>query len=215
MSEKINELPPYVGTTNPIGDMPISINGVTYRITPQLVGQTLQQVLDNNHDLVNNNNFQGSGAGDAATGNNINAFGESSVITNTGSNINALGKLSAFSNSGDNINAVGENSAIANTGNDVNAFGIDSANQNEGSDINAIGTRAAKNNLGSHVNAFGKDAGNGNQLSGQTIFSNASLPSYANYAAAATDITIANGATAGCSYLFYNVDKQQLSAIRL
>jgi len=215
MSTKIDELPPYVGTTNPIGDIPISINGVTYRITPQLAGQTLQQILDNNHDLVNGNNFQGSGAGDAATGNNINAFGESSVISNTGNSVNALGKQSAFSNSGNNINAMGENSAIANTGNDINAFGIDSANENEGSDINAIGTRAAKNNTGSHVNAFGKDAGNGNQLSGQTIFSNASFPSYANYAAAATTITVANGATAGCTYLFYEVDKQQLNAIRL
>jgi len=183
MSTKIDELPPYVGTTNPIGDIPISINGVTYRITPQLLMQTLQEVLDNNHDLVNGNNFQGSDAGFGNTGVDVNAFGVVAGYGNTGNSVNAFGNQSGFDNTGSHVNAFGYNAALSNTG--------------------------------SHVNAFGKDAGNGNQLSGQTIFSNTSLPSYANYAAAATDITTANGATAGCSYLFYNVDKQQLNAIRL
>ena len=38
MSTKINELPSYVGTPNPNGDIPISINGVTYRIRPNKIG---------------------------------------------------------------------------------------------------------------------------------------------------------------------------------
>ncbi len=215
MSTRISELPPYTGATNPVGDIPISINGVTYRITPQLLAQTLQQILDNNHDLVNGNNFQGSGAGYSSTGININAFGDLSFETSAGNNVNAFGELSAFSSTGDNINAFGSNSAIANSGSNVNAFGDEAANLNTGTDVNVFGTRAAKNNVGSDVNVFGKDAGAGNQLSGQTIFSNTSMPSYANEATAATAITTTNGASAGSTYLYYNQDKKSIMAIRL
>jgi hypothetical protein len=199
MSTRISELPPYTGATNPVGDMPISINGVTYRITPQLLAQTLQQVLDNNHDLINANNFQGTDAGYDNTGSNINGFGDLAAYQNSGNNVNAFGSQTGFDNTGYNVNAFGDNAALGNTGDDVNAFG----------------TRAAINNIGSDVNAFGKDAGNGNQLSGQTIFSNTSMPSYATYAAAAADITTANGASAGSTYLFYNDDKKTIDAIRL
>jgi len=199
MSTRISDLPPYVGTNNPLGDIPISINGVTYRITPQLLAQTLQQVLDSNHDLINANNFQGTDAGYDNTGSYINGFGELAAYQNSGNNVNAFGSQTGFDNTGNNVNALGENAALGNTGDNINAFGI----------------RAAKNNTQDNVNAFGKDAGNGNELSGQTIFSNTSMPSYANYTAAATDITTANGATAGCTYLFYSEDTKTIMAIRL
>ena len=38
MSKKISELPLYVGAKNPSGDVPISINGTTYRIKPTELG---------------------------------------------------------------------------------------------------------------------------------------------------------------------------------
>lgn len=215
MSTRISELPLYTGATNPVGDMPISINGVTYRITPQLLAQTLQQVLDKNHDLVNANNFQGTDAGFNNVGYNVIGFGNLAAYQNNGSDNNFFGAQTGFDNTGSNVNAMGYNSALANEGNNVNAFGEETANLNTGKDVNAFGTRAAKNNVGSDVNAFGKDAGYGNQLSGQTIFSNRSMPSYANEAAATTDITTANGASAGCTYLYYNQDKKSIMAIRL
>lgn len=34
MSEKISNLPPWTGQNVPTGDIPITINGVTYRISP-------------------------------------------------------------------------------------------------------------------------------------------------------------------------------------
>lgn len=47
MSKKITELPPYVGSNNPIGDIPISINGVTYKISPYQFLADLQTILSN------------------------------------------------------------------------------------------------------------------------------------------------------------------------
>jgi hypothetical protein len=42
MSTKISNLPPYYGTNNQIGDIPISINGVTYKINPGSLVPSLQ-----------------------------------------------------------------------------------------------------------------------------------------------------------------------------
>jgi hypothetical protein len=39
MSKKISELPEYIGVNNPLGFVPISINGVTYKITPELINE--------------------------------------------------------------------------------------------------------------------------------------------------------------------------------
>jgi hypothetical protein len=52
---------------------------------------TLQQVLDNNHDLVDGNNFQGTGAGVNNTGINVNALGDSAGFTNNFNNVNLFG----------------------------------------------------------------------------------------------------------------------------
>ena len=37
MNKKISQLPQYVGTAQPVGDIPISIGGTTYRIDPSLL----------------------------------------------------------------------------------------------------------------------------------------------------------------------------------
>jgi hypothetical protein len=81
--------------------------------------------------------------------------------------------------------------------------------------VNAFGRNAARNNEGDHVNAFGVDAANGNTLNGQTVFSNASLPSYANASAAATAITVLNGASVNCTYLYFDDSTDTIKAIRL
>jgi hypothetical protein len=97
-------------------------------VTP--VPPTLQQVLDNNHDLVDGNNFQGTNAG----------------AGNTGINVIAIGDGAGFTNSGDNVNAFGGQAANLNTGIKVNAFGAQAARNNSGNNVIAIGTDAGIGN---------------------------------------------------------------------
>ncbi len=73
---------------------------------------TLQEVLDNNHDLVDGNFFVGAGAGDINTGINVNALGGNAANNNTGENVNALGDSAGLVNSFNNVNLFG-NSATA------------------------------------------------------------------------------------------------------
>lgn len=113
--------------------------------------QTLQEILDNDHDLVNGNNFQGTGAGFENTGENVVGFGPNAAYQNDGENIFAFGSYAAY----------------------------------------------------------------GNLLNGQTIFSNSVLPSYTNPAAAVTAITILNGASANCTYLYFDDSTDTIKAIRL
>jgi hypothetical protein len=109
---------------------------------PSYTTPTLQQVLDNNHDLVDGNNFQGTGAG----------YG------NIGTFVNALGVQTAVYNEGSNVNALGESAAINNLGSEINAFGISAAANNEGNYINAFGDFSALNNTFNNVNLFGQSA---------------------------------------------------------
>jgi hypothetical protein len=124
---------------------------------------TLQQVLDNNHDLVGDNFFAGNSAGFDNLGINVNAFGNSSAANNSGSDINALGDQAGVTNTGNNVNAFGNSCLSANIGNDVNAFGNNAANVNYGSKVNAFGNGSANVNLGNDVNAFGNSSGINNQ----------------------------------------------------
>ena len=86
---------------------------------------------------------------------------------------------------------------------------------NTGSNVNAFGYRAANESTGSDVNAFGYEAGKFNGITGATIFSNASLPSYLNYAAASAAITVGAGASAGCTYLYYDQTTFSVGAVRI
>lgn len=45
MSKKISELPQYIGSPSPTGDVPISIGGVTYKIDPSLLSVSTPSVI--------------------------------------------------------------------------------------------------------------------------------------------------------------------------
>jgi hypothetical protein len=80
---------------------------------------------------------------------------------------------------------------------------------------NFFGTEAGMNSTGNNVNAFGYQANKDGTLSGQTVFSNNSLPSYVDRSAATTAITVPNGAVAGNTYLYYNQTTFGIEAVRL
>ncbi|MFY7957197.1 MAG: hypothetical protein ACOVNT_03725, partial [Flavobacterium macrobrachii] len=120
---------------------------------------TLQEVLDNNHDLVDGNNFQGTGAGLNNTGTEVNAFGISAAENNIGNFVNALGNGAANNNEGINVNALGVLAGFINSGNNVNILGTDAGVSNTGNNVNALGANTANNNTGENVNALGNSAG--------------------------------------------------------
>lgn len=142
-----------------------SVLAVKDYIDNQVAGVTLQAVLNNNHDLVNEVNLQGTNAGSGMSGTvgYINAFGSFAASNNLKNNINAFGTNAASFNEGDNVNAMGLNAANTNYGNNVNAFGTDAAFENHGSYVNAIGYAAAQDNQSSDVNAFGNSAARDNE----------------------------------------------------
>ena len=119
---------------------------------------TLQQVLDNNHDLVDGNFFAGTNAGDNNTGNTVIAIGESAASSNSGIIVNALGEQAAGSNSGTEINAFGPLAAFLNEGNYVNGLGANAATGNLADYVNAFGSGAGSDNTFNHVQLLGKDA---------------------------------------------------------
>ena len=131
---------------------------------PGTVGSnTLQQVLNNDHDLADGVNRQGTEAGANSTshtfsGNNVNAFGSQAAKGNTGSSVNAFGNQAAFDNIQANLNAFGQGAAPFNTGLNVNSFGFSSLYQNHGNNVNAFGYEAGYNNTYSDVNIFGNGA---------------------------------------------------------
>lgn len=155
----------------------------------------------------------------AATDNsgfNINVFGNDAGNSNSGTNVNAFGSTAAINNSGNEVNALGSKAADTNQGSGVNALGSGAAAGNTGNNVNAFGDNAATNNTSNDVNAFGKNAGLGNTMvGGNTIFSNDSLPAYANAAAGIAAITVLNGAVAGNTYLYYDIASNVVRAKRL
>jgi len=130
---------------------------------------TLQEVLDNNHDLVDGNNFQGTGAGSTNTGSRVNAFGEDSCFANAGLDINSFGKNAGRNNTANDCNFIGAGSGLNNTGYFVNGLGAGSAENNTGFYVNAFGRGAGSSNSFKNINLFGyfatADADN------QTVFS--------------------------------------------
>ena len=132
--------------------------------------QTLQQVLDFDHALIDAKNYQGNFAGLNNTGNNVNAFGDNAANGNTANNINALGSSSAQGNIERNINAFGFQAALSNIGRNVNALGNGAATSNGGYNINALGQSSLESNSGSAVNALGFEAGKLNAFSCVNLF---------------------------------------------
>lgn len=153
---------------------------------------TLQQILDNNHDLVNGNNFQGTDAGVGNIGLNVNANGQGSANSNTGNDVNANGESSATNNTGSNVNANGQQSAQGNTGSNVNANGNGSGRSNIFNNINLFG-------LGSQADAdnqtvFAKDGLNQARISFADITGDkkAELPNKNGTFAFLDDVTSTN-----------------------
>jgi hypothetical protein len=156
------------GATNFTGGLTATtISATTYQNLPI---PTLQQVLDNNHDLVDAKNYQGTDAGFNNVGNNVNLFGTASGLRNLKNNVNAFGENSAYDNNGDNVNALGTISAQDNTGANVNALGSQSARNNNGANVNALGATSARNNTGANVNALGVFAGDSNSFNNVNLF---------------------------------------------
>ena len=141
----------------------------TIALLSDITTPTLQQVLDNNHDLVDNNNFQGTDAGYNNTGTDVNAFGFEASANNEGNNVNALGNSAANNNEGINVNVLGISAGSGNTGNAVNALGQETGFENIGNDVNALGFRAGVSNTFNNVNLFGEAAQA--DENGQTVLS--------------------------------------------
>jgi len=119
------------------GDLYVCTDATTGSAVWNLISNalpTLQQILDNNHDLISGINLQGTNAGGGNTGVGINAFGTNAGSNNQGNRVNFLGTESGSNNTKDNVNALGYQAANGNTFKNVNAFGFqataDSDNQN-------------------------------------------------------------------------------------
>jgi len=148
-------------------------------------------------------NFIGAQAGyEATNANNSNFIGGDAGANATNANASNFIGTVAGANATDayNSNFLG------------NSAGFQAINAHES---NFFGTSAGQNSTGNNVNAFGANAGNGNALNGQTIFSNASMPSFADHTAAAAAITVALGASAGSTYLYHNQATDSIGAVRL
>ena len=120
-------------------------------VSSQITTPTLQEVLDAGHDLVSNNNFQGTGAGLNNTGVNINAFGFEAAKNNDGESVNAFGSSAASDNIGININALGINAGLLNEGWHLNAFGENAGIENTFNNVNLLGQNAVADEDGQTV----------------------------------------------------------------
>lgn len=195
--------------------------------TPSL--PTLQDVLDNNHELINGNNFQGTNAGDGSSGVNTNAFGQSAAQNCTGNEINVIGTSAGINNTGDSLNAIGENAGADNTGSLVNAMGLNAANRNMGDRVIALGQSAAYMNKGTECVFLGTSAGEangansviglgaqsaaGNLLANMFVVSKDYLPQYPDKLAAAAAINLGTGAAPGQFYFYWDSGSEVIRVI--
>lgn len=184
--------------------------------------------------IVNSgNNVNGFGYSAAYDnhGSYVNAIGSNAGTSNYGSYVNLIGQLAGNGNMGSNVNAIGQSAANGNQGNGLTAIGTSAGegnkpeadncifigNQtgtlNQGTEVIALGSNVAVNNLGSNIVALGNKAAGENALSNQFIISTDNLPAFSDANAAATAISLANGAAAGSWYLYYNVNADKISAI--
>jgi len=143
------------------------------KITVTITGgstPTLQEVLDNNHDLVDGNFFAGTSTGDGNTGIGVIGIGSGSAAGNQGDYVVALSDAAANGNIGTSVNAFGLISAQGNEGNSVNALGALSAFYNLGSHVNALGENSCNGNSGNNVNALGNSPGSDNTYDNVNLF---------------------------------------------
>jgi hypothetical protein len=164
---------------------------------PPAGASTLQEVLDNNHDLVDGNNFQGTGAG----------------VDNTAVDVIAIGTGAGSMNTGDNIICIGNSAGVGNTGTNTIMIGADAGNSNSSTRCVIIGHSAGGNNQGVNSVILGVEAGQGNAISGSFIIGNYSLPSFLDYSSAANSI-IGSGSP-GNTYLYHDQTTNSIGAVRL
>ena len=164
---------------------------------PPAGASTLQEVLDNNHDLVDGNNFQGTGAG----------------LDNTGIQVIAIGTDAGNTNTADNIICIGHGAGVGNSGTNSIIIGSDAGNSNLSTRCVIIGHSAGSNNEGVNSVILGVEAGQGNTISGSFIISNYSLPTYLDYAAA--DAAISGSGAAGNTYLYHDQTTNSIGAVRI
>ena len=166
---------------------------------------TLQEVLDNNHDLVDGNNFQGIQAG----------------RNNGGLNVNAFGTQAAEDNTGNNVNLFGADAGYRNVGSGCNFFGTAAGQDNQNFNVHGFGENAGRKNQSRHAVFIGAQAGydvatdTGNAIGSAFVINNAILSSFVDSATAQAALTVLNGAVAGNTYLYYNSTKFTIEAVRL
>lgn len=112
---------------------------------------------------------------------------------------------------------IGNNAGRLSTANNQSIFIGNQAGENaDGSSSSIyIGVQAGLNSSAANTICLGSAAGIGNQRNSMTIFANGVLPEYANRAAAVANITIASGAVANNTYLYYNQTTFAIEGVRL
>ena len=146
----------------------------------------------------------GNSAAYGNTGDYVVSLGNLAANGNTGDYVLALGNSAANSNTGSVVLALGNSAAYGNTGSDVVALGDSAASGNTGSVVVALGNSAAYGNTGSDVVALGRQAAYGNTKSNIFTISPASIPTFADKAAADAEITAVNGYVSGL-YIYWNI----------
>ena len=148
----------------------------------------------------------GDGAGKGNGAPNCTFIGSSSGENNLGQRVNALGYFAASGNHSNGAIAIGQFSLLDNYGYNSIAIGSFAGALNTKGECVFIGTEAG----------YDQTTGIGNALNGPSfVISNQNLPVYANSTAADTAITVANGAVAGSTYLYYNTANKSIGAVRL
>jgi hypothetical protein len=188
-------------TVQELADFVNSVGPITIENDTSLFSTGLTNTGANSTAVLSN--FFGQEAGqDATNADNSNFFGnESGQDAVNAANSNFFGNNAGFeATDAEQSNFFGLNAGSG----AINAY-----------NSNFLGANAGQNSSGNNVNAFGQLAGLANALDGQTIFSNASMPSFADHAAAAAAITVLLGASAGSTYLYHNQDTDSIGAVRL
>jgi hypothetical protein len=130
-----------------------------------------------------------------------------------------LGYSAGESSSGAQSIGIGTNAIQQSTANYTTGIGASSLNRNTGFGSIGIGKNAGAKNTGANSLFLGLEAGylevsdTGNTIAGAVVFAPDMLTGYANAAAAATALTVANGAVAGNKYVYIDQSDGTLKVI--
>jgi len=138
---------------------PTSINTITFKdesgtvaFLSDIIGTpTLQEVLDNNHDLESGNLFIGTIAGDASDGEYNIGIGNGTLQNNIGDYNIAIGLNAGLNNTSNGLVSIGNGAALLNTGNNVVSIGSGAGIYNAFDYVNLFGTNAVADEDGQIV----------------------------------------------------------------